>query len=188
MLAFVTVGTFEFDLLVQAVLEDPVLRALQAKGYTELVVQCGNSEFELAAAVARDGTVRLQRHGVEIELWKFKSSLDADYARADLVSRPCRCAACRRRERAFEQQLFTGAGTILDVLRRGKALIVVPNATLLHNHQAELASALAAQNHLKTAAIPCVDTIAGFDAAAMARFQPFDGSRFRALVDREMGF
>ncbi|KAJ7470630.1 glycosyltransferase family 1 protein [Mycena latifolia] len=171
MLALATVGTFHFNLLVQTVLSDSVLLALQSKGYTDLVVQCGNSEFELAAAVAQEETVRLERHGVSIELWKFKPSLETDFRRADLVIG------------------HAGAGTILDVLRLGKALIVVPNPTLLHNHQVELASALASLGHLKTSAIPdLADTVATFDAAALAKFQPFDGSRFRALVDREMGF
>ncbi|KAJ7098044.1 glycosyltransferase family 1 protein [Mycena belliarum] len=171
MLVFVTVGTFHFDLLVQTVLSDPVLRALQSKGYTDLVVQCGNSEFELAAAVAQEQTVHLQKHGVDIELWKFKPSLEADYRRADLVIG------------------HAGSGTILDVLRLAKALIVVPNPSLLHNHQVELASALAGMGHLKTSAISdLANTVTAFDAATIVQFQPFDGSRFRALVDREMGF
>jgi hypothetical protein len=85
MLTFVTVGTFEFDLLVQTVLSEPVLLALQSKGYTDLVVQCGNSDFEFAAAVAQQDAVKIQRHGVEIELWKFKPSLEMDYRRADLI-------------------------------------------------------------------------------------------------------
>ena len=43
-----------------------------------------------------------------------------------------------------------GSGTILDVLRLNKPLIVVPNSSLLDNHQQELADALADLGHLKT--------------------------------------
>lgn len=146
MLAFVTVGTFGFDLLVQAILSEPVLRALQTRGYTRLVVQCGNSDFDLASALAHEKTVTVQRHGVDVELWSKKPSLEADFRRADLVIG------------------HAGAGTILDVLRLGKPLIVVPNETLLHNHQAELATQLAGSNHLRTSTIPYVQLSPCFDS------------------------
>ncbi len=41
----------------------------------------------------------------------------------------------------------TGAGTILDGMRLGLPLIVVPNATLLDNHQDELAEELETQGY-----------------------------------------
>ncbi|KAJ7046649.1 glycosyl transferase [Mycena alexandri] len=169
MLAFVTVGTFEFDLLVQTVLSDGVLLALRNHGYTCLVVQCGNSAFEFAHAVAGGQTVTLDRHDVRVELWKSKGALDAEYRRADLVIG------------------HAGAGTILEVLRLRKPLIVVPNPTLLHNHQLELARALGP--YLATSSIDnLAATVAAFDTGALREFPPFDGSRFRALVDDEMGF
>lgn len=46
-----------------------------------------------------------------------------------------------------------GSGTILDVLRMGKPMIVIPNPTLLHNHQEELASALEELGHLKATTV-----------------------------------
>ncbi|KAJ7219151.1 glycosyltransferase family 28 C-terminal domain-containing protein [Mycena pura] len=186
MLTFVTVGTFQFDALVQTVLSSPVLRALRGRGYTDLVVQCGQSDFEFVEAVAGGDTVRLERDGVRVELWKSKASLAADFRRADLIIG------------------HAGAGTILEVLRLGTPLIVVPNPTLLHNHQTELAAALAA--HLKMSSVACVvhlfltgltpihspsdlaATVAAFDPVTLRTFPPFEGSRFRALLDAEMGF
>jgi beta-1,4-N-acetylglucosaminyltransferase len=41
-----------------------------------------------------------------------------------------------------------GSGTILDALRIGIPLVVVPNETLLDNHQVELAEALAEQEYV----------------------------------------
>ena len=41
----------------------------------------------------------------------------------------------------------TGAGTILDGMRLGLSLIVVPNENLLDNHQSELAEELADQGY-----------------------------------------
>ncbi|RDB24185.1 tRNA (carboxymethyluridine(34)-5-O)-methyltransferase [Hypsizygus marmoreus] len=122
MLVFVTVGSTRFDSLVQAVLSLPVLSSLRLRGYTELVVQCGNSAFELASSISQGENLIVEREGITVELWKFKPSLDKEYERADLVIS------------------HAGSGTILDVLRLGKPLIVVPNPTLLDNHQEELSS------------------------------------------------
>lgn len=43
---------------------------------------------------------------------------------------------------------FLGAGTVLDVMRLGVPLIVVPNHTLLDNHQEELADELERQGYV----------------------------------------
>lgn len=49
--------------------------------------------------------------------------------------------------------VFAGSGTIIDALRMGKWLIVVPNATLLDNHQEDLAASLSKLGHLKASSI-----------------------------------
>ena len=45
-------------------------------------------------------------------------------------------------------QYYLGSGSILDALRVAVPLIVVPNETLLDNHQVELAEALAEQEYV----------------------------------------
>ncbi|KAF8921444.1 glycosyltransferase family 1 protein [Mucidula mucida] len=172
MLAFVTVGSTRFDALVEAVISKDVLAALQQKGYTELVVQCGHSDLGVLNLVLnKQGKHTLQRHGVALELWRFKPSLKEDFTSADLVIS------------------HAGSGTILDVLRLGKALIVVPNPTLLDNHQEELAVSLSNLGHLKATTIPQLAmAIADFDKSGIVAFPPFDPSKFRQIVDEEMGF
>ncbi|KAG6328307.1 hypothetical protein ID866_10781, partial [Astraeus odoratus] len=135
MLAFVTVGSTRFDALVQAVVSGDVLHALRKKGYKRLVLQRGNSDLEDEGDATALDIMTLYRDGIEVETWKFKPSIQTDIERADLVIS------------------HAGSGTILDVLRQGKPMIVVPNPTLLHNHQEELASKLDSLGHLKATSV-----------------------------------
>ena len=95
MLAFTTVGSTKFDALVQAVLSQPVLTALCLQGYTTLIVQCGNSGVHVGSGATITGDITsLQKDGLDIEIWKFKPSLQTEYDRADLVI--SHAGACRR--------------------------------------------------------------------------------------------
>jgi len=170
MRVFVTVGSTRFDPLVQHVLRDPVLGALRSKGYFTLVVQCGNSQFD-TSPFEQSGDSWARNAEGDIEVWRFKPSLDEEYRKADLIIS------------------HAGSGTILDVLRLGKPLIVVPNETLLDNHQQELSSALEKLGHLKSSTISgLLETIETWDPSTLVPFPAFDGSRFRELLDEEMGF
>ncbi|THH18496.1 hypothetical protein EW146_g2504 [Bondarzewia mesenterica] len=169
MRAFVTVGSTKFDSLVQAVLSQPVIDTLRLKGYSKLVVQCGKSHIVGFADSETSWT--FETSGIKIEMWRFKPSLEEDCNAADLVIG------------------HAGSGTILDVLRKGKPLIIVPNPTLLDNHQEELADALSALGHLKASTVSNLSqTLLEFDPSTLAPFPPFDGSRFSRLLDEEMGF
>ncbi|KAH9946059.1 glycosyl transferase [Epithele typhae] len=168
---FVTVGSTRFDALVNRVLSPPVLDALRAKGYQTLEVQCGNSDVDIGQLqkVAEDRWKLAG--GVETTVWRFKPSLQADYEQADLIIS------------------HAGSGTILDVLRMKKPLIVIPNPTLLDNHQAELSDSLAGLNHLRSTTVADLpQAIEKFDISTLVPFPQFDGSRFRELLDDEMGF
>ena len=46
MRVFVTVGTTKFDSLVRKVLSEDVLVALKAKGYNQVTIQSGKSDFD----------------------------------------------------------------------------------------------------------------------------------------------
>lgn len=70
-----TVGTTRFDALVKAVLSEPVVKALAAQGFTRMVVQHGHSDWP------GDSTA----HGLHIEGYKLKPSLDEDMHEADAV-------------------------------------------------------------------------------------------------------
>ena len=81
---FVTVGSTRFDDLVNAVLSSAIQNTLRTKGYSSVVVQCGNSSFDPAPFKAV-GDVWLRNSPVDTEVWRFKSTLQDEYERADLV-------------------------------------------------------------------------------------------------------
>ena len=155
MRVLVTVGSTRFDALVEAALSQPVLNALTQKGYSDVVIQCGNSQVDDAfSPTERERNVR--RYGVNIDVWKFKPSLDEEYDAADLVigHAGLRFPYYLLSLAAVDLRICSpGSGTILDVLRRGKPLIIVPNPTLLDNHQEDMAHAMGKMGHAKVSTV-----------------------------------
>jgi len=84
MRVLITVGSTRFDALVQAALSQPVLNALTRKGYSDVVIQCGNSQVDDAFSPT-DRERNVYRYGVNIDVWRFKPSLDEEYDAVDLV-------------------------------------------------------------------------------------------------------
>lgn len=126
----VTVGTTQFDMLIEAILSDSVMQALTTSGYTDIRLQIG-SALETVREKARFVSSALEL--VNLEYYDYKSSLESDIEWANLVIG------------------HAGAGTILDVLRgpvSGKgnlirpALLIVSNDTLMNQHQSELVEEL----------------------------------------------
>lgn len=116
---FVTVGTTEFDELIDSVTEECTLGALKRKGYTSLTVQMGNGTFILKPSDT-----------MEISSYKFKSDIGPDMKNSDLVIS------------------HGGAGSIMQALDYGKPLLVVINEKLMNNHQYELAEKLYQEKYL----------------------------------------
>lgn len=112
--------------------------------------------------------------GVELKLFQFAPDLRSYIRSADVVIS------------------HAGSGTILDTLRmkpNTPALVVVPNTSLMDNHQVELAEALGNENYLT---VGSEDSLAE-DVARACRtkreaFPDFDPSRFTSIVDEAMQF
>ena len=83
MRVLVTVGSTRFDALVETGLSQPVLNALRQKGYSDIVVQCGNSRVDELGTTDVEGIVH--KYGLDVKVWRFKPSLDEEYDAADLV-------------------------------------------------------------------------------------------------------
>ncbi|CAM9114911.1 unnamed protein product [Scytosiphon promiscuus] len=161
---FVTVGTTKFDALIEAIDDAALLSILSSKGFTSLTAQIGHGghipTFPLGPQAAMD-----------CKWYRFKPTLHEDMASADVVVS------------------HAGAGSVMEALGLGKALVVVVNDALMDNHQEELAEALARRDHLRaTTPRGLAATLIGLDDAPSARTpypQPKPGA-FAALVDEEM--
>lgn len=137
---FVTIGaTAPFNSLVRAVLDADFINTLREAKYTELRIQYGDHEGE---AIFQERTKELASlPGGEFEVTGF------GFNKAGLKEE---MLALKGRSTETEGMVIShaGSGSILDVLRIGVPLIVVPNTELLHNHQVELAEVLAEQEYV----------------------------------------
>jgi len=118
---FVTVGTTQFDLLIETIIRDSnVLRTLvDCLHIDKLILQTGNSQMPSYDNIS-----------IPVEYYKYKDSIDNDIQQADLVIS------------------HAGAGTILQTLEAHKPLLVVVNENLMDNHQLEIAHEMEQQGYL----------------------------------------
>ena len=126
-LALVTVGTTQFDSLISALNSeaDSFIGWLIARGFTRLLLQLGTGRvlpLPLLSAAAR---LSPASRPLRVEWVGLMIGLPSAIAAARLVIS------------------HAGAGSILESLRASRPLIVVVNQRLMHNHQQELATALA---------------------------------------------
>lgn len=121
---FVTVGTTQFDDLIDAVTSEVALEWLISENYTHVILQYGKGR---APVIPNE---KQYESSVVIESYDFKASLEEDMRKAHLIVS------------------HAGAGTVMEALYLNKYLVVVINAALMNNHQKELALALGSRNHL----------------------------------------
>ncbi|KAK0545994.1 N-acetylglucosaminyldiphosphodolichol N-acetylglucosaminyltransferase catalytic subunit alg13 [Tilletia horrida] len=169
-----TVGSTKFDALIDTVLHPVFIDSLAPD--TRLIVQHGASTPSSSSAAS---TVASE----QVTLFDYTPDLTAYIHQADIVIS------------------HAGSGTIIEALRSSasKKLIVVPNQSLMDNHQAELALALSKLNHLLVADIRpsspanenaqrLAHVVASSSNARLTPFPPQDPASFRRLVDEAMGF
>lgn len=184
----VTVGSTSFDELIALLTSPPLLTVLRDRGYRCVRLQIGRGTYE---------PPRGRCAGVQLEWFRYKPSLAADLADAALVlshagasppppaaARPTRAPAHRAAAR-----YGPGAGTVLEVLRARRPLVVVTNDALMDNHQRELAEQLAADGHLYHATCRTLAaTLASADFTRLTDLPRGDPARFAAMLNEEMGF
>lgn len=182
-LCFVTTGaTAPFTALIESVLSPSSLDALLENGYTHLLVQYGSAKdvFTNASTTAHshvndkliiDG-IDFNQEGLQAQLRLVQQSQGLTISHA-------------------------GSGSILEALRYQIPLIVVPNTSLLDNHQEELAVAMERSGYLLQGDVkdlgPAIRKSGEF-RTRISQFPPMTSGKhretksFAAIMDDTVGF
>lgn len=156
---FVTVGaTASFTQLLNHVATDDFIQALQQHNYTHLTIQYGPDLAYVAEFIDRHKTDTARNGAIEVNGFDFKTEgLSQDMS----MAKPCpsenrvggmilthagkdehSCHYCPK------LMIVIGTGSILEALRLGVPLVVVPNPDLQDNHQMELAREMHRQGYV----------------------------------------
>lgn len=114
---FVTVGSTSFDGLIEIATSAPFLRGLYRNNFRTVVVQYGRGKVPTTTF---DDAVDIPR----IRIFAFAPSLTSDMQLADIILS------------------HGGSGTIFEAIDMCKRIVVVPNRSLMDDHQMELAEEL----------------------------------------------
>lgn len=159
---FVTVGTTEFDNLIEKLSEKEVYEILKNQfKCKELIIQRGNGK-EIDFSHFKN---------INVQQFDLKTSIEQDIKYADLVIS------------------HAGAGTCIDVLGKNKPLLVVVNDTLMNNHQIELAEQLHKDGYLIYCFLSSlVETLETFDVTSLKKYEKGNLNQFIEYLDDFMGF
>ncbi|ORX87605.1 glycosyl transferase [Anaeromyces robustus] len=170
---FLTVGTTRFDDLLKEINQESFFKALISLGFKNLIVQYGNSI--LPENFPKDKYTLETGETLSINLYKFKfndsKSFYNDMKQADLIIS------------------HAGSGTILDALELHKKIIVVPNETLMDNHQIELANAMSKKGVIISSSISeLINTLNNLENIEFKPFLKENNNAFVDILDNLMGF
>lgn len=165
--AIVTVGSTRFDDLIRAIDDSDFLSVLRHLNISKLKVQRGAGQYRLSNL----GSEGQPRDGeLQVEVVDYVPDLPSQLQRAALVIS------------------HAGAGTILDCLSAGRRLVVVPNESLMANHQVQLGIALQEQRLLFCFhAGELVQKLREADFGLLRRFPEGSGATFARCVQGMLG-
>ncbi|XP_052096584.1 UDP-N-acetylglucosamine transferase subunit ALG13 homolog [Mytilus californianus] len=160
---FVTVGTTEFNSLIQSITQDSIYKILKSKGYNKLLIQIGRCAF--------DPSTECSVRGFTIEYYRYKPSIADDIANASLVIS------------------HAGAGSCLESLTANKPLLVVVNNELMDNHQLELARQLKKDGNIEYCDCSSLEeTLKTCDFSKLKPYTPGKPQLFADFLDNLIGY
>ncbi|XP_058060043.1 UDP-N-acetylglucosamine transferase subunit ALG13 homolog [Anopheles bellator] len=161
---FVTVGTTQFEELVNAVVSTAVLQQLERLGCEALTIQTGTGSTPELKCVQ-------DRSKIRISCYDLKSNIGEDIKQADLVIS------------------HAGAGSCIEVLEACRPLVVVVNESLMNNHQTELAERLSRDDYLFFCTPSNLHhTLAEVDFSRLKKLASGSLDSFIEHLDKCMGF
>lgn len=160
---FVTVGTTQFNDLINTLATPDVSKTLKSLGCENLTLQIGNGE-EVDFLLP-------ELKGIKIELYRLKPTIIDDIKSADLVIS------------------HAGAGSIIETLTAEKPLVVVVNELLMNNHQTELAEQLFEDEYLFYCKPKNLNEILQkIDITKLKKYKKGNVKEFVGFLDEFMGF
>ncbi|KAL0254226.1 UDP-N-acetylglucosamine transferase subunit ALG13 [Cryptococcus tetragattii IND107] len=195
----VTVGSTLFPSLTSHILLPAFLSLLQSLGVQRLVVQYGRAELELENNVKR--TLSVNSQGVGRGVWS-DSDGDRDGDDAQDKKETGMVVEVMRFTSDFEGLVknsdavisHAGSGSILTVLRQAPPipLLIVPNRSLMDDHQSELADELYKDGYVMVSSVEDLqDKVQPFLKIWPSQAKLFPQMRkevFRGVVDDLMGY
>jgi len=119
---FVTVGSTKYEELIRAIDDVALIEKMKKMGFTGIHIQTGRGEYvPVNIKHSKD---------FEVVVYDFNQDIKEEVENCSLVIG------------------HGGIGTIFEVLGLKKKLLVVPNLTLMNNHQVEIAEELHSKDHL----------------------------------------
>jgi beta-1,4-N-acetylglucosaminyltransferase len=167
-MVLVTVGSTHFEELIKVVDTQEFVDFIWERGYKKLVIQYGPKAKHIPGPAIE--TI-CENKDVELECFAQTSEFAKYMQSADLIIS------------------HAGAGSIMEGLSLGKAMMVVVNDTLMHNHQVELALAMSENQHAYyTNPRDLLNSLATADFSSLAPLPPAQTHAFGTFLDRAMGF
>lgn len=161
---FLTVGTTQFQSLVDAINTPDAARILHTLGCQHLTIQTGTSQLD-------GDRLRQLYAGIETEFFDYRPTIQPCIAEADLVIS------------------HAGAGSCIETLKAGKTMVVVVNENLMDNHQIELAERLHRDGYI----FYCVpgelmQTLQAVRTQKLQLYERGDAGRLVREIDKLMNF
>ncbi|KAI8970341.1 N-acetylglucosaminyldiphosphodolichol N-acetylglucosaminyltransferase Alg13 [Mycotypha africana] len=167
MALFVTVGSTGFDELIRETTSPAFLDLAYEIGLKAIVYQYGSSREAF-----NDNIACYEGKLIDIVGYDYKPSITEDMEKSDIVIS------------------HAGAGTILQALRlKHTKLIMVVNASLMNNHQLELAEAIESQRYaVLSEPRDLLKTLKHVNSMNFTPFNDAEPDIFASIVDQQMGF